>query len=315
MSGDGRLDFAADTLSLDREQTGNIASVSKLDLAPAQAASASVDLDAYFARIGYDGPREPTLAVLRALHQKHPDAIAFENVDVLLGKAISLDPADIDAKLIAAGRGGYCYEQNGLFKRVLTALGFEVAGLMARVLWMVPDDVPPRPRSHMVLGVKIDGETWLADVGFGGCVLTAPLRLFSDEVQATPNGDFRILPVDELGGERRVQANLSGKWAATYQVALGAWADQDYEQANFYTYAHPSSHFTWSLTVGRVTPAARYALKNNRLTWRDADGALVEQRDLSADELETTLREVIGLPVEPQWRPLIEKIVAWGTPA
>jgi arylamine N-acetyltransferase len=96
-----------------------------------------------------------------------------------------------------------------------------------------------------------------------------------------------------------VQANLSGRWAATYQVAAGAWADQDYEQANFYTYAHPSSHFTWSLTVGRTTPTARYALKNNRLTHRDADGALVEQRDLSADELEATLRDVIGLPVQP----------------
>jgi arylamine N-acetyltransferase len=150
-------------------------------------------------------------------------------------------PADIDAKLITAGRGGYCYEQNGLLKRVLTALGFEVTGLMARVLWMVPDDAPPRPRSHMVLGVRVDRrDTWLADVGFGGCVLTAPLRLFSDEVQDTPNGEFRILPIDELGGERRVQANLSGRWAATYQVALGAWADQDYEQANFYTYAHPA---------------------------------------------------------------------------
>ena len=30
------------------------------------------DLDAYFRRIGYDGPREPTLAVLRELHALHP---------------------------------------------------------------------------------------------------------------------------------------------------------------------------------------------------------------------------------------------------
>ena len=302
---------------MNREQTGNIAPVSKLDIAPAQAASPSVDLDAYFARIGHDGPREPTLAVLRAIHQKHPDAIAFENIDVLLGRSISLDPAAVDAKLIAAGRGGYCYEQNGLLKRVLTALGFEVTGLMARVLWMVPEGAPARPRSHMVLGVRVPGDdtVWLADVGFGGCVLTGPLRLFSDDVQATPNGDFRILAIPELGGERQVQANLSGKWAATYQVALGPWADQDYEQANFYTYNHPNSHFTWSLTAGRTTPTARYAMKNNRLTHRDAAGALVEQRDLSVDELEATLRDVIGLPVEPEWRPVLEKIVAWGTPA
>ena len=279
------------------------------------APAAAVDLDAYFKRIGYDGPREPTLAVLRAITQKHPDAIPFENLDVLLGRGISLVPADIDAKLIGAGRGGYCYEQNNLLKRVLTALGFEVEGLMARVQWMAPDGAP-RPRSHMVLGVAIDGETWLADSGFGGCVLTGPLRLFSDAVQDTPNGKFRIVDAQCDGViERQVQADLSGRWAPLYQVARGAWADIDYEQANYFTYSHPSSHFTWSMTVGRTTPAARYALKNNRFTHRDVTGAVVEQRDLSADELETTLRDVIGLPVAAEWRPVIEKVVAWGTPS
>ncbi|WP_419255853.1 arylamine N-acetyltransferase family protein [Caulobacter sp. ErkDOM-YI] len=279
-------------------------------------AAPAVDLDAYFARIGYDGPREPTLAVLRAITQKHPDAIPFENLDVLLARGISIDPATIDAKLIAAGRGGYCYEQNGLLKRVLTAVGFSVEGLMARVLWMAPVGAPPRPRSHMVLGVEIDGETWLADAGFGGCVLTAPLRLFSDEIQDSPNGQLRIVDAGHDGvAERQVQANLSGNWAPLYQVAKGAWADVDYEQVNYFTYTHPSSHFTWSMTVGRTTPTARYALKNNRLTHRDQTGALVEQRDLSVDELEATLRDVIGLPVEADWRPVLKKIVAWGTQA
>ncbi|WP_066680958.1 arylamine N-acetyltransferase [Caulobacter sp. CCH9-E1] len=281
--------------------------------APAQP---TVDLDAYFKRIDYDGPREASLAVLRALTLKHPDAIPFENLDVLLGRGISIVPADIDAKLIGAGRGGYCYEQNGLLKRALTALGFQVEGLMARVQWLVPEGAPPRPRSHMVLGVQLDGETWLVDNGFGGCVLTGPLKLFSDEVQDTPHGEFRIVDVEQGGvAERQVQANLSGKWAPLYQVAQGAWADIDYEQANYFTYTHPSSHFTWSMTVGRTTPAARYALKNNRFTHRDVTGAVVEQRDLTVDELEATLRDVIGLPVAPDWRPVLEKVVAWGTPS
>ena len=278
-------------------------------------AAPAVDLDAYFARIGYDGPREPTLAVLWAITGKHPDAIPFENLDVLLGRGISLDPADIDAKLITAGRGGYCYEQNGLLKRVLTALGFEVQGLMARVWWMKPPEMPVRARSHMVLSVLIDGEAWLTDNGFGGCVLTAPLRLMSDEAQSTPNGAFRIEAVaPEMGGERLVLADLSGTWAPLYQVALGPWLDVDYEPANYFTYTHPSSHFTWSMTVGRTTSTARYALKNNRLTPRDQTGALVEQRDLTVDELEATLRDLIGLPVEASWRPVLEKVVAWGTP-
>ncbi len=177
------------------------------------APAAAVDLEAYFRRIGYDGPREPTLATLRALTLKHPDAIPFENLDVLLGRGISIVPADIDAKLIGAGRGGYCYEQNGLLKRVLEALGFEVQGLMARVWWMKPADAPMRARSHMVLKVMVDGVAWLADSGFGGCVLTAPLDLFSNAVQQTPNGPFRIeTAAPEMGGERLVLANLSGTW-------------------------------------------------------------------------------------------------------
>ncbi|WP_297508133.1 arylamine N-acetyltransferase [uncultured Caulobacter sp.] len=282
----------------------------------APAAAPAVDLDAYFNRIGHDGPREPTLDVLRAITFRHPDAIPFENLDVLLGRGISIVPSEVDAKLIGAGRGGYCYEQNGLMKRVLEALGFQVEGLMARVKWMLPEGAPPRPRSHQVLGVDLDGETWLVDCGFGGCVLTAPLRLFSDEVQETPHGRFRIVDT-ETGGvaERQVQADLSGRWAPLYQVSQGAWAEIDYEQANFYTYTHPSSHFTWSMTVGRTTPTARYALKNNRFTHRDLTGAVVEQRDLSADELEATLSDVIGLPVAPEWRPVLEKVVAWGTPS
>lgn len=279
-------------------------------------AAASVDLDAYFKRIGYDGPREPTLDVLRAITVRHPDAIPFENLDVLLGRGISIVPADVDAKLIGAGRGGYCYEQNGLLKRVLETLGFQVEGLMARVKWMLPEDMPPRPRSHQVLGVTLGGETWLVDAGFGGCVLTAPLRLFSDEIQDTPHGQFRIVDTQTNGvAERQVQADLSGRWAPLYQVSPGGWAEIDYEQANYFTYTHPSSHFTWSMTVGRTTPTARYALKNNRFTHRDLTGAVVEQRDLSVDELEATLRDVIGLPVEADWREVLEKVVAWGTPS
>jgi N-hydroxyarylamine O-acetyltransferase len=282
----------------------------------APAVAQSVDLDAYFRRIGHDGPREPTMATLCAITRKHPDLIPFENLDVLLGRGISIVPADVDAKLIGAGRGGYCYEQNGLLKRVLETLGFQVEGLMARVKWMLPEDAAPRPRSHQVLGVKLDGETWLVDSGFGGCVLTAPLRLFSDDVQDSPHGKFRIVDTQTNGvAERQVQADLSGRWAPLYQVSQGGWAEIDYEQANYFTYTHPSSHFTWSMTVGRTTPTARYALKNNRFTHRDLTGAVVEQRDLTVDELEATLRDVIGLPVEADWKPVLEKVVAWGAPS
>ena len=122
-----------------------------------------IDLAAYFDRIGYDGPSEASAQVLRDLHALHIASIVFEDIDVQLDRGIDIAPAAVDAKLIAARRGGYCYEQNGLFKRVLEALGFEVEGLLGRVKWMLPAE-PARGRTHMALRVIIDGQAWLTDV-------------------------------------------------------------------------------------------------------------------------------------------------------
>ena len=69
-----------------------------------------IDLDAYFERVGYSGPREPTLEVLKALELAQPAAIAFESLDPLLGRPVRLDPASLEAKLVRGGRGGYCFE-------------------------------------------------------------------------------------------------------------------------------------------------------------------------------------------------------------
>ena len=164
------------------------------------AARPPVDLDAYCERIGYRGPRTPTLGTLRALQAAHVAAIPFEAVDVLLGRDVDISPAAVDAKLIGKRRGGYCYEQNGLFKRVLRAVGFRVEGLLARVRWQSPEDAPPTPRTHMALRVEADGAPWLADVGFGAAVPTAPLRMDTAEPQPTPQEPFRLLPSGGAGG-------------------------------------------------------------------------------------------------------------------
>jgi N-hydroxyarylamine O-acetyltransferase len=262
-----------------------------------------MDLDAYCARIGYAGPRTPTLGTLRALQELHPAAIPFEAIDVLLGRSIDLSPEAVDAKLIAARRGGYCYEQNGLFKRVLTAMGFEVEGLLARVLWTRPADAPLPPRSHMVLRVTIDGEAWLADVGFGASMPTWPLRLDTEEPQPTRHETYRLRP---HGRDLRLEAKIDGDWLALHQLGLEPVLDVDYEPINWYTATHPSSHFRHRLSVARSTPRARFALSDNRLTVRTPDGH-VERRMLTADGLERVLRETFLLPVQPAWRPLLER--------
>ena len=77
------------------------------------------DLPAYFARIGLHGERQPTLDLLRAIVHAHVSSIPFENLDVLLGRGISLDPTAVERKLVHDRRGGYCFEQNSLLLHVL----------------------------------------------------------------------------------------------------------------------------------------------------------------------------------------------------
>lgn len=265
-----------------------------------------IDLDAYFARIGYDGPREPTLETLRALHALHPAAIPFEAIDVLLDRGIDLDPAAVDAKLIGARRGGYCYEHNSLFKRALTALGFEVEGLIARVQWNLPAD-PVRPRTHMGLWVTIDEEPWYADVGFG-VALTQPLKFGTIDAQPTAHETLRLVPEGEDIG---LQALIGEVWAPMYQLSREVQLDVDYDLPNWFSSTHPSSHFRHNLLATITRPDARYSLLHNRLTIR-RPGAELERRTLGAAEIGDLLADVYGLPVQPEWTPLFERAVAAG---
>ena len=263
-------------------------------------------LDAYFARIGYTGSRAPTLETLRALQQLHPASIAFEAIDVLLDRPVLLAPEAVDAKLIHAGRGGYCFEQNGLFQRMLCALGYQVEPLIAQVQWMGGPEALQRPRTHMVLRVTVDGQPWLCDIGFGSCVLTAPVRFDLATPQPTPHEHFRVTPV---GNEHLLEVQLGDDWKPVYLISPAPCRDGDYLMANYYSSTYPQSHFRHDLIVALTTPAARHALLRNRLTIRRADG-VSERHFLSADQIERALAEVFLLPVAPEWRPVIERAAA-----
>lgn len=261
------------------------------------------DLDAYMARIGYRGPRAPTLECLSAVHALHPAAIPFEAIDVLLGQPVDLDPAAVDDKLIRRRRGGYCYEQNSLFKRALSAMGFGVEALLGRVRWMVPPGGPAVPRTHMALRVMIDGRPWLADVGFGACVMRSPLPM-DEGAQATDRDGFRLVP---RGEELGLEILLGENWTAAYDVSLQAQLDVDIEPVNWFTATHPHSIFRKTLMVARTTDDAAFALLQNRLTIR-RKGGIVERRFLDPDQIEQALSDIFGLSVEPEWRPLIREV-------
>ncbi|WP_275288005.1 arylamine N-acetyltransferase family protein [Halomonas elongata] len=267
-------------------------------------APGAIDLDTYCERVGYRGPREASFRTLAALQEHHPAAIAFENLDVLLGKAIDLAPERIDAKLIDGRRGGYCFEHNNLFKRALEAFGFRVDGLIARVLWQAPAGSAPGLPTHMALRVWLGDTPWLVDVGFGGNMPTTPLDMTSSAPQPTSHGLYRILP---FGDGWRLQVWIDDRWQSLYELAPTPQLDSDYALPNWYTATHPESHFRHHLTVALSTPEARYSLADRRLTVRTIDGQQTRTL-LDADGLERTLREAFGLAVSPNWRPLLERI-------
>ncbi|MFM0397192.1 arylamine N-acetyltransferase family protein [Paraburkholderia phytofirmans] len=257
--------------------------------------SHTVNLDNYFARIGYDGPRAATLEVLQALHRLHPRAIPFENLNPLTRRPVKLDLESVERKLVTEHRGGYCFEQNALFADVLTQLGFTVTPLLGRVLWGRESDAPAPPRTHMVLRLDIDNEAWIADVGFGSVTLTAPLRLTAGLAQPTELGTFRLADASREALYLEVQAR-DESWARVYRFDLHPVEWIDYETSNWYTSTSPEAIFASTLIVCRVLPDARLALLNDQLSERAADGRLISERQLkSAGELAACLRDQFGI--------------------
>ena len=232
------------------------------------------DIDGYCARIGYPGPREPTLAVLWDIVAGHTATIPFENLDVLAKRPICLDLPSLHEKLVRRSRGGYCYEHNLLLLAVLQAFGFRAGGLMARVHRSRPPGVTP-PRSHMLLRVDLAEGSYIADVGFG-TVLTAPLALEAWREQTTPHEAFRLVPID---GEFDMQARFGEVWTDLYRLSLHEQLPVDYAAMNWYTSTHPDSLFVRNLIATRPGPGRRHTLFNDKFTIRHCDGE-VERRTL-----------------------------------
>jgi N-hydroxyarylamine O-acetyltransferase len=255
--------------------------------------SAPIDLDAYFMRTGYAGSRVAALATLHALVAAHAQAIPFENLDVLLGRGICLELAAIEEKLIRQKRGGYCFEQNTLLLAVLTALGFDARAISARVRWQRPREFTP-PRTHVFLRVELGGASWLTDVGLGSMSLTAAIRLDeSGAEQPTPHEPRRIV---REGPRLFHQARLGAEWHDVCEFTLEEMPPIDRELANWFTSAHPQSHFRNRLIVARALPdGQRLTLLNHELTCRSADGRGETRLIATPDELLAVLAGNFGL--------------------
>jgi N-hydroxyarylamine O-acetyltransferase len=251
----------------------------------------AMDFATYLQRIALEERPEANLAGLFALHRAHQLAIPFENIDVRLGRGVDLDPAAVFDKLVTRRRGGYCFEQNGLFGEVLNAAGFRVKPLLGRVWLSAPGEATP-PRTHLINLVQIEDEEWIVDVGFGASY-TPPMLLRSGYETEGSDGAFHRLRPDANFGWM-LEFRRGGDYKQAYSFTTDAVAPVDIEQCNHWTATWPQSRFVQNLVVGICLPNGLASLFNRSYS-RSTGLERVESEITSNPMLQMRLSLIFGI--------------------
>jgi len=264
----------------------------------------SLDLDGYFARIGWSGPTVPDLSTLIGLLGAHMRAIPFENFDALLGRRVRLDLDSLQRKLVRGRRGGYCFEHATLFAAVLTALGFRVTNHLARVVIATPK--AESSLTHMFNLVELPEGRFVVDPGFGGPAATVPVLLeeargdrASGHWFVRDGADWVLRGYGKQGPADLWVSRLSGDFPI------------DFELPNHYVSTHPDSIFTNSIMLNRFTAEGRVSLMN-----RDASrhqGGEVESWQLAdRKELRRLLDETFDIDLPEAETLRVPAIAGWA---
>lgn len=257
--------------------------------------TAAFDLDAYLARIALKHAPAADSEGLSTVLRAHRLTIPFENLDIRLGRGVSLDPHHVFDKLVHRRRGGYCFEHNGLFFRALEALGFEARPLLGRV-WLKAEGIPPR--NHRLNLVTIDGEKWIADAGFGGSY-TPPMRLIDGAFAQSPDGaDFRLSRFDDYGWLLERNADRTKEdWQRQYSFTLDPVAPADIEMSNHWAATRPDTLFTTISLVSLCLPTGFASLVDRHYSRRAGDQK-VEADIESAKAYRLRLNFVFGIVLD-----------------
>lgn len=214
------------------------------------------DSKAYLTRIGLSGPLTADAQGLARLVRAQGFSIPFENFDILLERGIDLEPAAVFRKLVRSPRGGYCFELNGLLLRALHAFGFQARPLLARVHLRGT----PTGRTHQLILVTINGAPWLADVGFGGGGLLAPIPFELDRVFEQDGLQFRLVRSELY--DYMLQLRKQDYWQDLYSFDLTHVGAADILLGNHFTATCAESFFTFARVATLPIPGGRLSLMN-----------------------------------------------------
>lgn len=244
----------------------------------------------YLERIGYQGPTEPSFEVLAKLQERHLRSVPYENLDILAGAKAGLEFGDLFQKIVLQRRGGYCFELNRLFGHLLRALGFEVADYVAR-FWRDEVQLPPKRRHH-VLGVNLNGERFLADVGVGGIVPRWPLAIRKGIETVQGEECYRLDRDDRFGWF--LMEKKRGVWSRLYSFSEEPQEESDFVFAHYWCVNAPDSPFVKSPIVAVRTPEGRNTIAGNELRVFSGDAVTCIKLE-SAEGFRDGLRQYFGL--------------------
>ena len=260
-----------------------------------------MNLESYLERIGFDRPPVLSYDTLMGIPRAHVLSTTFENVDVQLGRRTTLDPKHAYEKIVERGRGGWCYEMNGLLGWALSEIGFNVTRLSATVgRYHGRESVPG---SHLCLLVTFEEEQFLVDVGFGGSLLEPmPLRPhrrhdvpFAVELQTTGINAWRFI---EHAHDETMYFDFEVKPAEESQLAI----------TNAHLQTDPDSAFVKNLVAQRRFEDHHLTLRGRVVSELRAEG--VRKRTVAnPDELVMVLKQGFNLDV-PKIADNWSKIVA-----
>jgi N-hydroxyarylamine O-acetyltransferase len=242
----------------------------------------------YLQRINFTDTPKPNSTTLHRLQLAHMRSIPFENLDIGLGRRINLDLPSLWQKIIAGGRGGFCYELNGLFAWLLQQIGFEVTYLNARDYHEETDSFSI-DFDHLTLLVKAPHEStrWLADVGWGDTFFQ-PLDIDNPNEQVQGLRGYWVKPFKD--GYIIWQRNYDGSKERHYYFDLIPHKFPDeYLEACEYHQTSPKSSFTQRRIMSRLTENGRVSLERDALiVTSDGNRTITE---VSEDQWNSLLKE------------------------
>ena len=220
-----------------------------------------MNIKRYLNRINYNGDLTLNLDTLKRLQVSHILNVPFENLDIHYGHHINLDIDKIYQKIVENNRGGFCYELNGLFNKLLKMIGFETKIVSARVYDSKKDSFGDE-YDHLAIIVILNKDEYLVDVGFGEFTFY-PLKLQTNILQKDPRGNFII---EEIENDYYKVSKVDGDAKSIeYKFSKKERELNEFTKMCKYHQTNSNSHFTQKRLITKPTSSGRITITGNNV--------------------------------------------------